>query len=179
MPYEDQNEYRDDDVTKAPNALASASGLRAATRRSPIDLDAGILGNNSRDGACAFRQPAAEVPLLEIRDYVLVQNPARSGVRNHRFKPVADLDPNLPVLNGRDEQDAVVLPFASYTPALKEAIGEVLNFIAFQGGNSDNGHLARGLALELSQELLEILPLFRPENACEVVHVAGRAQALG
>ena len=76
--------------------------------------------------------------------------PTRASGRSPS-KTVTDLDPDLAILQGGEDQHTVVLAFSSHAPALEEPVGEVADLSSLQRPESDHRNLSRRLLLQFPE----------------------------
>ena len=72
----------------------------------------------------------------------------RLRVGHHRLEPAADLDPDLALVRRHDEQDAVVFVFLADPPFARETDAVILDLVAVERFDGDDGNLIGGLAFE-------------------------------
>src|SRR5207247_8008498 len=94
-------------------------------------------------------------------------------IRDHRLEPVADLDAKLPLLQKREQDDAVVDALAADLPALGEPDRDVLEALAFERGKDRDDHLRARRALALRQLLLEPRAIGGRQDAGVIVDPCG------
>ena len=90
-------------------------------------------------GVDTGREPA----VAERRRDLLADDPRRRDVGQHSLEPVADLDPDLPVVLGDDEQHAVVLPLAADLPLLRDTQRVGLDRFRLRGRHDEHHQLVR------------------------------------
>ena len=78
----------------------------------------------------------------------MVDDDAGKRVGQHRFEPVAHLDPHLALLGGDDQDRAIVGAFEPDAPAAAETIAIILDRIALQIGDGGDDQLTAGLLLQ-------------------------------
>src|SRR5207253_8045333 len=101
---------------------------------------------DAHDSINARADAAVEIPLLEARHDVVLDDALRDGVRQDALEAVADLDLQLAVVLGDDEQHAVVDAFAAQLPRLVDAHGVLLDRLGLRAGDEEQRDL-RALAL--------------------------------
>src|SRR5204862_878188 len=85
--------------------------------------------------------------LTEARCDDVADDRRGDGVGDHRLETVADLDPQLPLLQKDDEEDAVAEALAADLPPLFEPDGDVLDAVALERGKDRHEHLDAAPAL--------------------------------
>ena len=93
------------------------------------------------------RMPAAKSPRAELRQDRVLDDELRHGVGHDRLEPAADLDAHLALVRRDDEQDAVVLALLADAPLAAELIAVVLDRVALQRVQRDDGELVGRLLL--------------------------------
>src|SRR6188508_445906 len=79
--------------------------------------------------------PAVEIAAPELRYDILVDDAVGDRVGQCAFEPVADFDPDLAVLQGDEEQRAVIDALPAELPGLRHAKRVLLDCLRFGRGN--------------------------------------------
>src|SRR5262245_2886792 len=154
----------------APALLASLRRLGQAPE---------LLGGRARLDALEHGdrrrlEPGRVLPLAEAGHDHVADDLRGLGVGQRALEPVADLDPQLSVLDEDDEEDAVVELLLAQAPLLEEAVRDVLEVLAVERFEAGDRHLGAGGALALGQEGLDALALGRGKEPGVVVQPCRR-----
>ena len=134
--------------------LLQLVSLRRRVRR--LLLGGGGIGAHLLDdGVGSRRHPAGDVPRLEGRQHLGLQDHAGQGVGKNALHAVADFDPHLVFGRHDDEEGAVVGPLLPDAPLTAELIAIVGDVVALQRGQGHHHELARGLVLQPFQLVFE------------------------
>ena len=115
-----EDEKEREQARKARNVLRR----RAADRfRQGLSLDHAHHPIERRGDA------AMEVAAAELGHDVLVDDPVGDGVRERTLEAITDFDPHLPVLQGDQEQRAVVDTLATQLPGLRHAEARIARLL--------------------------------------------------
>src|SRR5947209_5397018 len=117
--------------------------------------------------------------LAEARRDRVADDRGRHDVGDHRLEAVADLDPQLALLQEDDEHDAVVDALAADLPLFGEADGDVFQALALERGEDRDDHLRAGGALAVGQLALEPLAVGGGQDAGLVVDARGGRRGKG
>ena len=104
-------------------------------------------------------------------DHIADDSPGKK-IGQPAFQPVADLDADLAVGFGDQQDGAIVGVLLADFPGLGNPDGEILQRIAREGRNGQEGNLGRLLLLEVGQQRLQLPNAGRAEHAGVVVDVA-------
>ena len=74
-------------------------------------------------------------------DNLVSDNLGRPRIGQHPFKPVADFQTNVSILDRHEKQDAVVGPLAAQLPRGGHSMGKVEQRLALQRWNDEDRHL--------------------------------------
>ena len=105
----DEEQHEHDDGPWDRKARVAITLARAPRRDVLAQRLALPFGDAGRQPLTAGEQPAAVVPLLEIRHHRLPAGLAAEAVGDVGLEAVADFDPHLPVVHGEQHEQAVVL----------------------------------------------------------------------
>src|ERR1700735_882618 len=108
------------------------------------------------------------VPQLEMRRDRLVDDAIRDRVRQSPFQAVPHLDAYPPIVFGDQQYRAVVDPFASELPLLRNADTVLLDLLRLRAWNDQHGNLAALLGLEIGEFSLDAVDRAARERAGQV-----------
>ena len=121
---------------------------RALVRPSRALLDLrGVTEQHVLDVAHAGADARRKVAPAELGQDGVLDDEARHGVGHHRLQPAADLDAHLALVGRHDQQDAVVLALLADAPFAPEPVAVVLDRVAFERLDRDDGDLVGRLLL--------------------------------
>ena len=112
--------------------------------------------------------PAVEIAAPELRHDVLVDDAVGDRVGQRAFEPVTDFDPDLAVLQGDEEQRAVIDALPAELPGLRDAKRVLLDCLRLGRGNDQHRDLAALRLLECAQLRVESRDLVRRQRAGEI-----------
>ncbi len=87
------------------------------------------------------------------------------------LKSVADLDTRLAVLDGHQEDYAIVSPLLAYLPRLGNPHAEILEAVPLKRGHNQHDHLVGRFRLETSQQGFNPGLLLGGEEICVIVYI--------
>src|SRR5262249_54984386 len=154
----DDEDEEDQEGKREPRSASSGRGLRGVRPSCRLD-----------DPDAGRRGPARVRLLAERREEPLLEDAAGEGVGEPVLEAVPDLDPRLPVGEGDQEENAVVLPLLAETPTLVESVGEVLDRFSVEGREDRDDDLGRALPLVARELGLDRLRAPRIQRARPVV----------
>ena len=114
------------------------------------------------------RDTAVEIAAAELWHDVLVDDAVGDGVGQRTLEAVADLDPDLSVLQRDQQQRAIVDALASELPGLRDAQRVLLDRLRLGRGDDQHRDLAALRLLERPQFRIERGDLVRRQGAREI-----------
>ncbi|OPZ89007.1 MAG: hypothetical protein BWY73_01585 [candidate division TA06 bacterium ADurb.Bin417] len=139
-------------------------------------------GRFAADNAAQFLEGGLEagavLALAEGRLHDLADDRAGPAVGNAAFQAVADLDPDLVLGHGHQDEDAVVLLLLADAPAVEELVGVAFQVGPLEAGNDGHADLGARLRLDPAGQRLEFLPFPLLEGPGEIVDITGRGGIL-
>src|SRR5262245_9966709 len=162
-----ENQQRKDDVAAGTNI-----GCRVPLRSYALENDVSALGNPRNDARKPRQKPWSVRALAELRRHVLTTRFAGESVGDELLELVPDFDPDLTVVDGKENQQAVVASALADSAAVvfKHLHGVFANIaVRFEGGHGgDDHHVADGLVPRPYQRLHRLRAL-RIDDVREVV----------
>ncbi len=152
---------------------SSPQGLRCSAARAaaaPLIFTAHRLGHRLYPGEHA----AVEIAGTKTRRDFIVDNPPGEQIGQPPLQSVADLDADLPLVAGDEQQGAVVLPLLADSPGFRHLQGIAFHRLPLQGRDGQHDDLGRIALLETAEELLQFLLRRRGEDVGAVVDVTAR-----
>ena len=103
----------------------------------------------------AGRDATGEIAGLEFRRDVLIDDAVGNDIAQHALEPVADLDAQMPVILGDDEQRAIVDLLAPDLPGLGNADRELLDGFLARGRHDQDRDLAALARFQILQPIIQ------------------------
>ncbi len=139
-----------------------------------------LRGDRRGDRARSFQEAGTESIRGEIGTHHAPDDAAGAAVGDDPLDSVSGLDPDAPLVQREEDQDAVVLLFPPDPPAREELRRHRLDLLAAEIVQRDDGELRPGLLRELLRERFDRVGGSRVDDLREVVHVArGRGPVPG
>jgi hypothetical protein len=131
-------------------------------RRSRLRLIANLIGafDRPKNRFCSGSYAASNVTSLEAWHDLLANDAGRTQIGQCPLEAVTDLDPELPLLERDQQEDAVVRAFAAELPGGRDAMGVLLKRLSLERRKNQYCHLITGflfVCFQLSAELLGVL----------------------
>ncbi len=117
-----------------------------------VDGDAVFLGDFVDDGEVAVVDAFVVVAALEVGKHVFVEDAPGLGVGDAAFEAVADFDAGGAVVDGDEDDDAVVFGFVADAPLPQDGEGVVGGGGAFEAFDDDGDDVGFCFAFELGAE---------------------------
>src|SRR5262245_2376532 len=178
MPIASENpgQYEEDAEDDEPRQASSdGRGSAPAALRLRPSGSLVLAAGGGHERVDARLDPARVVVLAKPRNDLVVDDPFRGHVGDGPLEAVPDLDPDFPVLREDEEDGAVVGLLLTRPPLLRGADGEVLESEPLRDASIDpDEDLIRGVALELSELLVQSLGDARAEDVRPIGDVSGR-----
>ncbi len=113
---------------------------------------------------------AVVIALPEAWDQLVLDNAVALQIGEGRFEPVSHLDPDLAFLHRHQEERPVVAPLLPEPPRRGHALGIVLERLAFQAGDDEDGNLRGVGRLQIAELRVQARDLLGGEQPSEVRH---------
>jgi hypothetical protein len=121
----------------------------------------------------ASRNPAGKIAGLEFWRDVLVDDALGGGVGQGAFEAVTDLDAQMSIVFGDDQQRTVVDLLAADLPGLGNADRELVDRLRVRRRHDQHGNLAAFSGLEVAELLRQRGDVAARQRAGAVDHAAG------
>src|SRR5690348_1584367 len=144
-------------------------------RRNGSERDAAIFGNDASDALREEENGAAIIADAQLR-HGLAAKVADKTVWQNGLKTVANLDAILPVALREKDQDAAVFLFRADAPAGSKIDRIILDGLAIERTDSDDGDLNLGFLVHFGADGVQIAAGIGVDDAGKVVDIALRAK---
>ncbi len=123
---------------------------------------------------CAAAMKASPKSPWRSAGRICAENAAVHAIGQDGFQAVAHFQAAATVADSQQQQDAFVLAFLAHAPGAKDGVGDILDGLAFQGGDGDQGHLGAGGLLHGGAVGFQLAFSFGVDDAGEIADVALR-----
>src|SRR5437667_1677207 len=162
--HQNERDEQHDDRLEIDSAMNAVDDHARPGRKQTFSLDQ--LHQRAGPGSDA----AVEITGAEVRRYHVAHDPLRDCVGDRALEAAPDLDAQLAIVLGDDEDDAVVDARAADFPRVGDADRVLLDGLGRSRRQHQHRDLAAFSALELAKSPLEILLLRSGERAGEIGH---------
>ena len=171
----EHQENKDEKEDEAEPVGAMPVGLVALDGRGLLGRgkgDVGVSRDDVGDLLNAGLDGRAVLPLLELCVHAAA-DVADLGVGKDAFKAIAYFDPVLMILDGEDEEDALVSGLGADLPGVFEGGRPGVDVLAVEGFDGDDLNGCVSFGVDLPSEVFDVFLGGRVDNVGEVADVAG------